>query len=224
MFGLPERPQEQIAYLGDLLIHFCSRPLRRINGGQDLHPNGPGLKQEVAFGGDIPRVVNDHWNNGDAHLHCHVEATFFKGGKFAGWRAGALRGNHEGLAFITHGVHERRHRLNGFIPVGAIDENHPRRAHGLSNQWHPLDLFLAYRHHVTAHQACHDGNVCLALVVKHKYRGPVAPEVFLALDVHIQSNEGAAGIGEQGDGKIEGISLRSCERIDRQRRRDTADH
>ncbi len=205
MFRLPQRLEKQVADLCHLFVHSFRRPARGIHGGQHLHPHGAWLKDKIALGCNITGVVDNHRHDGNPHLHGHVEAALFERCQFACRCPGTLGCNHEGFPLVFHGRHQRCHGFDGLAPIGAVNKHHAGGTHGLSNQGHPLDFLFPHADHVPAHQARHDGDIGLALVVEHEHRRPLAPEIFLAADIKVQPDQGAGGIGEQGDRKVQGI-------------------
>ena len=156
-----------------------------------------GLEHKVTLRSDIVGVVDDHGNNRYADLHRHMEAALLEWSELASRGSGAFGGNDQRFFLILHCRYQRFHGFNRFFSIRAIDKYRASHAHYPANHWSLLDFFFTHTDDIAAHQTGHDGNVRFALMIEHKDRWTMAPEVFLADNLNVQANQSVTGIGKQ---------------------------
>ena len=139
----------------------------------------------------------DHRYDGDTHLHGHMKAALLERCELARRCPGAFRCNDQGLSLVLHGRHQGCHGFNGLAAVRPVNKHNTGCPHGLADEWHALDLFFAHRDDVPTNQASHDSHISFALMVEHENCGALAPQVFFAPDIQIETDQGACGVREQ---------------------------
>ena len=187
-----------------MLVHGVHAPFPGVNRGQHLDIHGGRPEYEVAAGRHVAGVANHDGHDGDTGLHRQVECAFLEGRHFRGHGAGALRCQHHGAPLVAHGVHQRRHGLDGTARIGPVDEYHPADLQHLAEDGcFRLDLLFADTGDILAQQLGDDDDVGLALVVEDEYRRASRPQILLSGHVELHTDQGAGGIGEQGEGKVQ---------------------
>ena len=198
---------EHIAHLKHVFVQVGDAPLAGVDGWQYLYIHRGGAVDEVALGGDVPRVADDDGHDGHTGLHRQVEGALLEGCKCGGDRTCPLWRQDHGLAFVLHGVHQRRHGVDGTFGVGPVDEYHAAQFQHLAQDRRLfLDLLFADAGDIAAQQLGQDDDIGLALVIEDKNRRTVRPQVLLANHIQLHPDQCAGGVGKQREGEVLGVA------------------
>ena len=201
-----------------MFIQGVGGPVCGTDGRQDFYLYGSRAKNKLTLWRNVQRVVNHDGHHGHTCLHRQVKRTLLERGQARRHRARPFRCHHDTLALFAQRIDQRLHGLDCAGGVGTIYHHHAAELHHLANHGKLLDLLFAHSGNVATQQLCRYHHIGFTLMIENKHAGAAGPQVLLAFDFQVKSDQRSGGVSKKGKRKILRLAARSGQGPDRQAR------